>query len=94
MSGAVYVRKSPVATVGQLARVCGEGHPSIVTGIRPGEKHDEALVVEDEAAETWDGHFVIHRGRHPAGVRYSSETARVVSDAELAELLKAAPDAL
>lgn len=93
-AGSIYVRKSPVATVGQLARVMAQGHPTITTGVRPGEKHHEALVVEDESVEDLDSCFVIHRGRKPTGFRYSSDTARMVDDAELADLLRTAPDAL
>jgi UDP-N-acetylglucosamine 4,6-dehydratase len=84
--GSVYVKRSPAATVEQVARVVAQGHPIAVTGVRPGEKRHEHLVVADEAAtEAWD-HFRIARDGVGTGIAYSSETAPRLTDSELAVL--------
>jgi UDP-glucose 4-epimerase len=85
--GSIYVKRSPAATVAQLARVIARGHPTRVVGIRPGEKRHEHLVVPDEHALEEGDHFRILRGLPGTGLRYSSETAPHLSDEELAALV-------
>lgn len=84
--GSVYVKRSPAGTVEQFARVLAPGHPVIVTGVRPGEKHHEHLVVPDEAATEHEGYFRIARDGVGTGITYSSETAPRLTDADLAVL--------
>ena len=88
--GSVYVRPSPAATVGQLARVIAGRHPTRVVGIRPGEKRHEHLVVPDEHvirdADAWR----VRPGLPGSGFRYSSETAPHLTDAELASVIEMA----
>lgn len=90
--GSVYVKRSPAATVHQLARVIAGSHPTVVTGVRPGEKRHEHLVVPDEHAVLEDDHFRIRPGLPGTGLRYSSESAPHLTDEELAALIEQAPD--
>lgn len=41
-----YVRRSPAATVAQFAEAVAPGHPTMVIGIRPGEKRHEKLTTD------------------------------------------------
>lgn len=93
-SGLVFVRKSPAATVAQMVRVMApEGHPLKVTGIRPGEKRHEHLILASDRARIGNpDHFVIDPEAPRAGIVYSSETAPRLSDGELAALIEDAPD--
>lgn len=86
--GSVYVVRSPAATVAQLARVIARGHPTKLIGVRPGEKRHEHLVVPDEHAIEWHQWFRIIPGWPGTGYTYSSETARHLSDEELAGLIQ------
>ena len=85
--GSVFVKRSPAATVAQLARVIAPSHPSEVVGARPGEKRHEHLVVGDEHVIEHEDHFRILPGLPGTGYRYSSETAPHLSDETLAMLL-------
>lgn len=85
--GSIYVRRSPAATVSQLARVIAGDHPTEVIGVRPGEKRHEHLVIEDEHVIEAEDHFVVKPGFPGSGIRYSSETAPRLTDDELAALL-------
>lgn len=88
--GSVYVRRSPAATVRQLADVIGDGHPAVVTGIRPGEKRHEHLVVDDEHVIDADGYFIVKPRLPGSGIRYSSETAPRLTDEQLGQLVAVA----
>lgn len=90
MTGSVYVRRSPAATVAQLARVVAGDHPIEVIGIRPGEKRHEHLVVPDEHVEEHEHHFVVRPGLPGTGHRYSSEHAPHLTDEALADLIAVA----
>ncbi len=85
--GSVYVRRSPAATVAQLARVVAGDYPVEVIGIRPGEKRHEDLVVPDECVEERDDHFRVRPGLPGTGHRYSSEHAPHLTDDALADLI-------
>lgn len=85
--GFVFVRRSPAATVAQLARVIAGDHPTKVIGIRPGEKRHEHLVVPDEHIITYDDHFKVVPHMAGTGQRYSSETAPRLTDVALADLI-------
>ncbi len=87
--GSVYVRRSPAATVAQLARVIAGDHPTEVIGVRPGEKRHEHLVVEDECvdADSLVGAFIVKPGLPGSGIRYSSETASRLTDEQLGLLV-------
>lgn len=93
MGGLVYVRKSPAATVEQMVRVMlpEPDYPVKVIGIRPGEKHHEHLILPHErACESFDRtHFVIDPAYERAGIAYSSETARRLTDDVLRALIEA-----
>lgn len=89
--GAVYVKRSPAATVAQLARVIAGSHPTVVTGVRPGEKKHEHLVVPDEHAIEEGDHYRILPGLPGTGLRYSSDYAPHLTDEELAGLIDQAP---
>ena len=93
-TGAVYVKRSPAATVAQLARVIAGTHPTVVTGVRPGEKKHEHLVVPDEHAIEDGEHFRILPSLPGTGLRYSSDQAPHLSDEELAGLIEQAPDGM
>jgi UDP-N-acetylglucosamine 4,6-dehydratase len=90
-AGRIHVRKSPSATVGQLARVVGQGHPIDMIRVRPGEKRVEHLVVPDEHAEDMGDHYVITPGLAGTGIRYSSDSAPTLDDEALAMLVEQAP---
>jgi UDP-N-acetylglucosamine 4,6-dehydratase len=88
--GSVYVKRSPAATVAQLARVIAGDHPTTVSGVRPGEKRHEHLVVPDEHVIEGDGFFQVLPGLPGTGHRYSSETAPHLTDDELASMIEVA----
>ena len=90
--GHVFVRRSPAATVAQLVRIIAGSHPTVVTGVRPGEKKHEQLVVPDEHAIEAGEHFRIVPGLPGTGLRYSSESAPHLTDEELAALIEQAPE--
>ena len=100
-NGSVYVKRSPASTVAQLARIialdaCSRNcvhdgeHPTLVTGVRPGEKRHEHLVVPDEHVNEHVGYFQVVPGLPGTGHRYSSESAPRLTDAELAFLIETA----
>jgi hypothetical protein len=76
--------------VAQLARVIAGQHPTIVTGVRPGEKRHEHLVVPDEHVIESAGHFQVIPGLPGTGHRYSSESAPHLTDDDLAFLIETA----
>jgi UDP-glucose 4-epimerase len=88
--GSVYVKKSPAATVAQFARVVAGEHPTEIVGVRPGEKHNEHLVVPDEHVIEDIDHFVIRPGLPGTGLRYGSDDAPRLTDDELAGLIEVA----
>ena len=90
--GSVYVRKSPAATVAQVARVFAAGHPIREIGVRAGEKRHEDLVIASENVEDLGPYFRVRPEPGHGGITYSSEFACYLEDAELAELLSAAPN--
>lgn len=66
--GELWVRKMPAATIGDLVTaIAPPGYPTVVVGVRPGEKMHEVLVNEDEMrrAEDRGGHYVV--GSKPSG---------------------------
>jgi UDP-N-acetylglucosamine 4,6-dehydratase len=94
-AGTIFVKRSPAATVRQLARAFRLQRTDIakqdnVIGIRPGEKRHEHLVVPDEPATLHDDHFRVARHGVGSGIAYSSETAPRLTDEELADLLAVA----
>lgn len=92
--GSVYIQRSPAGTVAQLARVIAPGHPTVVTGPRPGEKRHEHLVVPDEHVITAGEHYIVKRGLPGSGIRYSSDVAPKLTDEALSALIDMAPDDL
>lgn len=90
--GSVFVRKSPAATVAQLARVFAPGHPVREIGIRADEKRHEHLVVPSENVEELGPYFRVRPETGHGGITYSSEFACFLEDGELADLLSSAPD--
>lgn len=88
--GSTFVRRSPAASVAQLARCFAPGHPTRIIGIRPGEKRHEHLVVPDEAVTVHPDHFRVARDGVGSGIAYSSETAPRLTDQELEDLLAVA----
>jgi len=90
MDGSVFVKRSPAATVAQLARVIAGDHPTEVIGVRPGEKRHEHLVVPDEHVIEDGDHFRIRPGLPGTGHRYSSETAPRLTDEALGDLIEMA----
>lgn len=88
--GSTFVRRSPAATVAQMARAFAPDHPTTIIGIRPGEKRHEHLVVADEAVTVYPDHFRVARDGVGSGIAYSSETAPRLDDALLADLLATA----
>ena len=88
--GSVYVKRSPAATVAQLARVIAGDHPTRIVGIRPGEKRHEDLIVPDEHVIESEEHFRILPGFPGSGIRYSSEMAPRLTDEELGALIERA----
>lgn len=91
--GSIYVRKSPAATVEQIARCLAPGHPQKVIGVRPGEKLHEDLIGAHEHAEDFGNYFKVTRNRY-GGRAYTSLDAPTLKDAELTALLAQAPDDL
>lgn len=64
----LWVRKMPAATIATLIEAMAPlGHPTVLVGVRPGEKMHEVLVNEDEMrrAEDRGSHYVI--GSEPTG---------------------------
>lgn len=86
-TGSIFVKRSPAATVEQLARCYAPGHPVRVIGVRPGEKMREHLVVPEEAVTDHGDHFRIARHGVGSGIAYSSDTAPRLDDDTLAALL-------
>lgn len=84
----VFVKKSPAATVAQMARVFDA--PTKVVGIRPGEKRHEHLVLPHERVVDCGSYFRIDPDAARSGIAYSSETAPRLSDETLRSLLVAA----
>lgn len=91
--GSVFVRKSPAATVAQIARVFAPGHPTVVIGARPGEKRHEELVAASENAEDCGPYLRVRPELGHGGLTYGSEFAPWLEDEQLAELLAQAPAA-
>jgi UDP-glucose 4-epimerase len=86
--GLVFVRKSPSATLGDIAKVFSDQIK--VVGERPGEKLHELLVSEDEMIRTReeDNYFII--GRHPTGQKrweYTSGNSSLLRGKELKEFI-------
>lgn len=88
--GSVFVRKSPAATVAQIARVFAPDHPQTVIGVRPGEKLHEDLVATGEAVTEHDDYLRVGPGG-TVGARWSSLDAPRLTDKALARLLAQAP---
>ena len=61
LGGEIYIRKVPSMHILDIAQACAPGSNHKVIGIRPGEKLNEQLVGEDEAAFTYeyDNYFKI-----------------------------------
>jgi UDP-N-acetylglucosamine 4,6-dehydratase len=89
-SGTIFVKRSPAASVSQMARCFAPDTPTVCIGIRPGEKRHEHLVVPDEPATLHDDHFRVARHGVGSGITYSSEMAPRLTDTELADLLAVA----
>ncbi len=90
--GELWVRKMPAATVATIAAALAPDHPTVLVGVRPGEKIHEVLVNEDEMRRASDrrNHYVI--GAEPtngAGEYTSANTVRLDVEA-LRSLLRRA----
>ena len=90
--GRIFVRRSPAATVAQMVRVIAPGHPTVMIGPRLGEKKHEDLIAEYEHALDIGDRWLVDPTRPSNGKRYSSQTARTLTDEELAALIAQAPD--
>ena len=86
-SGTIFVKRSPAATVEQLARCFAPGHPTRIVGVRPGEKLHEHLIVPSDPAIDRRDHFRIAPRGTGSGMSYSSDTAPRLPDDALADLL-------
>lgn len=100
--GSIFVRKSPAATVEQLARVFinmnwdrqrwGPDDRFVeIVGIRPGEKLHEHLTVPTENAEDCGDYIRIKPAPGYGGLTFSSQDAPRLTDDELAAVLAKAP---
>lgn len=89
-TGTIYVRKSPAATVEQIARVLAPGHPQKIIGVRPGEKLHEDLVGAHERATDCGTYFRVKRNAY-GGQPYTSLDAPTLTDDVLAAILAKAP---
>jgi FlaA1/EpsC-like NDP-sugar epimerase len=90
--GLVYVRKSPAATVAQMARCIAPGHATRVVGTRPGEKQHEHLIAEHESFSEQEVHFEVVPGYKPNGRAYGSLDAPTLTDEELTALIVQVPE--
>lgn len=96
-SGEIFVPQAPAMQLQQLAHaIAPPRYPIEVTGIRPGERYDETLIVEEEAIHTTltDGVFCIHHPHRsstnldPHYEYTSANPARWLSYTELHQLLE------
>lgn len=84
--GEIFVPKIPSMKVTDLARAMAADLPQRVIGIRPGEKLNETLIIEDEARSTlemedryviepafafWSRHSYLENGAKPVGETFS-----------------------
>lgn len=87
--GLVFVRKSPAATVGDLARLFSDRIQ--VVGERPGEKLHESLISEEEMLRTRESGDYFMVMRSPAGrarVEYTSANTERLQGASLKALVE------
>jgi UDP-N-acetylglucosamine 4,6-dehydratase/5-epimerase len=99
-SGSLYVRKMPACTIGQLARVMSvavtgrDDYPREIIGVRPGEKHHEVLVSEEEMVRAieYSDYYEIKqdasREQASSFTEYRSDNTNRLSDDELGRLLR------
>lgn len=97
-SGQIYIPKMPALGILKLADyVLGEGWEPQAVPMRPGEKKNETLLTIEECEYAVDMgfHFILHpttsgqkNPGHLIGKPYTSDTAEVLTEVELMELLK------
>jgi len=91
--GELWVRKMPAATIRALVEaVAPPGCPTVVVGVRPGEKMHEVLVNEDEMrrAEDRGTHYVVGNRNTQLTGEYASNNAERLDLNALRELLRQA----
>jgi UDP-N-acetylglucosamine 4,6-dehydratase/5-epimerase len=94
IEGQVYVPKNPACRIIDLVTaLAGPDYPTIVTGIRPGEKIDEILISEEETRRTEENedYFIVHQyGIYASNMtrEYSSSNAKRLNVDEISLLLK------
>lgn len=95
--GELWVRKMPAATIGDLvAAMSPPGYPTVLVGVRPGEKMHEVLVNEDEMhrAEDRGDHYVVGSKPTKRTGEYTSANTERLSLDELRDLLRQASRSL
>jgi UDP-N-acetylglucosamine 4,6-dehydratase len=95
-NGLIFIPKIPAANVVDIVTaICGEGYPTKIVGIRPGEKIHECLINEYEIMQTVyeQPYYVI--GKTPKervlNEEYTSGMERKMSVEEIRGLLKEVP---
>lgn len=88
--GELWVRKMPAATVGDLVTaIAPHGYPTVLVGVRPGEKMHETLVNEDEMRRAVDrgDHYVVGAAQTALSGEYTSANTHRLTVESLRELL-------
>jgi FlaA1/EpsC-like NDP-sugar epimerase len=89
---AVYVAKPSAVGIMTLALALGgPDYPTVVTGIRPGEKLHECLISPAEHAVEFQDHFEVHPELPAIGWAYTSDIASRIAPDALSGLLAHVP---
>jgi len=90
MEGTIFVKKSPAAKVGDIAKAFGDNIK--VIGAYPFEKKYEMLLTADEMsrAEDKDGHYIIYQDKKHLNYKepYTSDTTDLLTVDQIKELIK------